>query len=100
MLLKGRFNCNLCNYKTNFKKEIDSHHIQPKELNGSDAKENRINLCPNCHRKIYEPSSTKGIHSIKTSNSIQLISKRFSTNGWLLEYIDENNETQFKKLLN
>lgn len=94
-----RYLCNLCEYSTENKKEIDIHHIIPRELGGNNNIENKIHLCPNCHRKIYIPESKKGLHSKKTNNSIQLIQKRFSTIGYLLEYIDEFGNYKFKKLL-
>lgn len=85
-----------CNYETDNKSQIHFHHIIPRENNGSNKSFNIIQLCPNCHTKIYSPDSTKGIHSIKNSNSIVLLGWRLSSAGKILEYIDTEGNTCYK----
>lgn len=77
-----------CDFTTSKRREIDYHHIIPKELNGSNNASNRMWVCPNHHRLIFVPGTTNGHHSIKSKNSI--IIKKFlqSTNGIVLSYID------------
>lgn len=85
-----------CKYETNFRNQIDYHHIVPKELGGSDKAHNRIYLCPNHHKSIYVPEAKHGIHSINNNSTI-LIRKVYSTAGFLLEY-KENDEIKYCEL--
>ena len=75
-----------CLFKPSAKHQIHNHHIVPKELGGGNQKWNLIDLCPNCHSRIFIPDATKGIHSIEAPNSIIILGYR--NNGRLLEYID------------
>lgn len=34
------------------KEALEEHHIVPRRLNGSDAKENLVTVCKNCHGKL------------------------------------------------
>lgn len=77
--------CQFCDYSTSAKSQIHSHHIIPLELNGSNKISNRVYCCPNCHSKIYIQTSSKGIHSIKTNDYIEIIRWHTSTTGRLLE---------------
>lgn len=43
-------NCEICEVKT----YLDSHHIESKSFSGVDAKHNRANICPTCHRLIHK----------------------------------------------
>lgn len=87
-----RFKCEFpnCGYETNIKSQIHKHHIVPKEIAGLNKKFNTIWLCPTHHTKIYCPESKRGIHTIKGPDSIILIGWKQSTNGKILEFIDEN----------
>lgn len=87
-----RYTCKLCSYTTDNRNQIHKHHILPKEQNGSNNKYNIVIVCPNCHCLIYSKYATKGIHSIKNDNSIEIIGYR--NNGKYLEVI-KNNETKY-----
>jgi 5-methylcytosine-specific restriction endonuclease McrA len=43
--------CELCGYKRSSR---DVHHIEPISEGGSNAEDNLISLCPNCHRECHE----------------------------------------------
>ena len=92
--------CELCDYSTLNKQEMDFHHIVPKELEGSDNLFNRVWLCARCHRKVYVEGSMSGIHSTKNNDSIVIKGWFNSTEGKLLliitpegieKYIDMKN---------
>jgi uncharacterized protein YlaI len=83
-----RFMCQLCDYETNVKSQIHSHHIEPREVDGTNKKWNKILVCPNCHNRIFSPLASTGIHAKKHENSIEIIGWR--NNGMFLEIIDEN----------
>ena len=84
-----------CDYKTNEKSQIVSHHIKPVELNGSDAAYNRMNVCPTHHTHIYIPAARHGIHTINGEISIIVLGWLQSTGGKVLEYIDNKGENQY-----
>lgn len=92
-----RYKCEFpsCDYITNYRHQIELHHIDPVELNGVDDKYNRIWLCPNHHCRIYIPKSKSGKHSIKTEDSIILNRKFQSTAGIILEYIDVDGKIDY-----
>ncbi len=75
-----------CNYVCHNKHQINHHHIVPKADGGSDKKINLVRLCPNCHNRIYVPTTKRGIHSIKSTNWIILKQILTSSAGHLLEY--------------
>ena len=79
-----------CSYKTNTKSHINTHHIVPKELNGTNDKWNKILLCPSHHSMIFVPESTNGNHTVKGEDSIILHGWKMSTDGKLLEYTDKD----------
>lgn len=85
-----------CGYETDNKSQIHFHHINPRENKGNNKPYNLIQLCPNCHTKIFSPESKKGIHSIRNENSIILLGWKLSSSGKLLEYIDTNGRLQYK----
>ena len=95
-----RYKCQFpdCSYQTNERRQIDLHHITPKEIGGKDDEWNRIFLCPNCHRKVFIKESKTGMHSKQGNDSIILLKKHFSTNGTLIEYINKNGNTQFSNI--
>jgi len=86
--------CELCDFKTENRNNIEEHHIIPKELNGSNKPSNLIKVCGNCHAKIYIKESTFGIHSIKTSESI-LIKGWFQTTARPMLLIEKNDKEQW-----
>lgn len=51
--------CTLCGFS--IKEALDSHHIIPKALGGSNGKDNLITVCANCHRLLHA-----GIIDLKT----------------------------------
>jgi len=75
-----------CDYMCESKSQIHSHHIIPKAQGGSNKRSNLIDVCPNCHNKIYVEGAQHGIHSIKHNNSIILIEKLLSTAGYVISY--------------
>ena len=75
-----------CNYICEDKSQIHEHHIIPRELGGSNKLSNLIDLCPNCHMKVFIPEATSGNHSIKHNNSVVLLSKLLSTEGIVIAY--------------
>ncbi len=88
------FYCELCNYTTEIRSKINEHHINPKENNVSNDNYNLVYLCPNCHNKIYIPESTKGIHSIKSNDSIIINGWLKSTDGRILSIIHTNSDNE------
>ena len=75
-----------CEYICEDKSQIHFHHIIPSSLGGNNRDSNLIGLCPNCHTRVYVPEMEYGMHSIKHSNSIILISKMLSTGGQVISY--------------
>lgn len=85
-----------CDYMCENISQINFHHIVPRSMGGSDKKFNLIELCPNCHSKVYVEGMTYGIHAIKSENSVILIGKLLSTGGYVLEYKHINdNESHY-----
>ena len=84
-----------CDYMCESRSQIQLHHIVPREFNGSDKPYNRIYLCPNCHTKVYIPGVKSGIHSIKTNDSIIINRWLSSTDGRVLEYINNNGDVDY-----
>jgi len=82
-----------CSYICEDISQINFHHIVPRSMGGSDKKSNLIELCPNCHSKIYVEGVKSGTHAVKTKNSIILMGKLLSSGGFVLEYrnIDDDN---------
>jgi hypothetical protein len=67
-----RYQCEFpnCDYETNIRSQINKHHIVSKQQGGSNKEYNMIWLCPTHHTKIYIPECKKGIHSIKSEDSV------------------------------
>jgi hypothetical protein len=86
-----------CKYITLNRFQIHYHHIISVKDNGTNKPKNRIWLCPVHHNQIYIPNSKRGIHSIKTENSIILLGWLQSTSGQVLEYIDINGNINYYK---
>lgn len=51
LIKRARIACMTCGWN---RTSLDLHHIQRKADGGSDADENLIVLCPNCHRMAHE----------------------------------------------
>jgi hypothetical protein len=86
------FYCQFCDYQSE-RSSIHYHHIIPKENGGSDQDKNRVYLCPNHHNKIFCSTAKSGIHSIKQSDSIEIIGWFSSSDGVrVLQYIENNKE--------
>lgn len=49
--VRNKKKCELCGL--DILQVLDSHHIIPRALGGSDKQENKITLCANCHRMIH-----------------------------------------------
>ena len=76
-----------CDYTCEDKSQINSHHIVPRELGGTNHVSNLIDLCPNCHDgRVYIPEAQNGLHSIRHNNSVILIGKLLSTGGYVISY--------------
>ena len=86
-----------CSYQTNTKSHINTHHIIPRELGGTNAKWNLIKLCPSCHSHIYVPDSKHGNHMVKGEDSIILHGWRMTTGGKMLEYTDKDGVLKYWK---
>jgi len=88
-----------CNYVCEDKAQINFHHIVPKSMGGSNKSSNLIELCPNCHARIYIVGMEHGSHSVEHSNSVILHGKYLSTGGQVIsyQYIDDD-EIQYSIL--
>lgn len=75
-----------CNYSTEFRTQIEYHHIIPKKNGGCNKPKNRVWLCPNHHKRVYIPTELNGIHSVKNENSIIILGWVQSTEGRILEW--------------
>lgn len=75
-----------CEYVCEDKSQVHFHHIIPKSLGGNNKESNLIEVCPNCHNRIYIENEKHGIHSIIHSNSIILLGKLLSTGGQVISY--------------
>lgn len=89
--------CQICDYETEFKNQINEHHIQPKELAGGNQKYNKVHLCPNCHNKVYVPGAKSGAHAIERPDSIIIKGWFLSTEGRVLHYIKNGLEQYVKE---
>ena len=92
-----KYKCKICGFETDIKSQIHFHHIIPRQAKGSNSKWNLVTLCARCHPLIYSPLATKGIHSIKHPQSIQIVAWRQSSAGLLLQVIFPGNITKFIK---
>ena len=81
-----------CDYVCEDKSQIHSHHITPVSMGGSNDKSNLLDLCPNCHHRVYIPEMDSGIHALKHYNSVIFIGKLFSTAGYVIEYKNINDD--------
>ncbi len=61
------------------------HHIVPLELRPRNNKVT-VPLCPTCHTKIFHPKSTKGMHSILTEESLEILNTFKTNNGQAIQY--------------
>jgi hypothetical protein len=84
-----------CDFTTEKRREIDYHHIVPRELGGNNKRNNRMWVCANHHRLIYVPDSKNGHHSIKSKNSIMVKGFLQSTMGTVLHYINCNDNQEY-----
>lgn len=75
-----------CDFQTDNKRYIDSHHICPKEVNPSRSNKVTIPLCPSCHRKIFHPKSRYGHHSIISEESLEVLGVFKSSDGQAIHY--------------
>lgn len=80
------FKCPICSYYCENRSWIEEHHIVPRSMGGSDKRGNLLYLCPNCHKKIYVDGCISGSHSINCEDSIIIIGKFLSTDGYVLMY--------------
>lgn len=92
---KMRYKCRLCGFQTNIKSQIHIHHIKPRQAGGTNSKWNLVMLCARCHPLIWSPYATKGIHSKKHKQSIEIITWRDSTSGKLLECIFPDGQLKY-----
>lgn len=63
---KKKHNCEYCHRRKCY---TNTHHIKSKGSGGNDVKDNLIELCSNCHRKVHD-----GI--IKKQELLEIIKKR------------------------
>jgi hypothetical protein len=76
----------LCGKTYKHRSQLDDHHVVPRSMGGPDMPWNMLRLCPGCHRKIYVPGMTSGIHSMKLLGSIVVHGKVKTSHGWALHY--------------
>ena len=88
-----------CSYETNTRSHIHKHHIVPCEISGDNSPFNEVWLCPTHHSKVFIPTATSGIHTIKAEDSIIIKRWVFSTAGLLLEYMTMRGETKWSPVL-
>ena len=88
-----------CDYICEDRSQINFHHIVPRELGGNNKSSNLIELCPNCHAKVYVAEAKSGYHSIRHNNSVILISKMLSTGGHVISYRDiDDDEVKYSMI--
>jgi len=93
------YKCNFpgCDYETEHRTQIESHHIEQQSDGGSNKEFNRVFLCPNHHARIYVPTaSSSSKHSIKGDDSIIL--KRWlqcTFGSRVLEYEDMSGSIEY-----
>lgn len=76
-----------CEYETESRSKIDHHHIIPREIDKSSKV--TLPLCKTHHALIYVPNAKSGQHSIKTTDSIIILGKYKSTQGYGIHYETE-----------
>jgi hypothetical protein len=89
----------LCGYQAQDTSELDVHHILSLKDGGTNAKYNLLVLCPSCHRRIYAPTATHGLHTIKRENSI-LVRRKIPTSsgeGLLYQRMDGKDRVWIQK---
>jgi len=62
---------------------LDVHRIIPGSEGGKYTRHNTVTCCTLCHRKIH-------------AGRIQVFRKYFSTKGYVVHYINEQGEEQFR----
>ena len=63
LLKRANFGCVMCGWD---RTTLDIHHILHRSKGGTDAHQNLIALCPNCHRLAHEGKYDLGILKTKT----------------------------------
>jgi hypothetical protein len=85
-----------CTYQTDHRSQIHIHHIVPRSMGGSNKSFNLLEVCPNCHSRIFVPGATSGIHSKQHDNSFVITRVVLGTSGRLIEYIDCDGDGDIK----
>ena len=75
-----------CDYSCESKSQINIHHIIPRSMGGSNKKNNLLEVCPNCHAKIFVDNIKAGQHAVKSDNSIIINKKVLTSAGMAIEY--------------
>jgi hypothetical protein len=65
---------------------MDEHHIIPRSMGGGDQGWNKMKVCPECHRLIFVPGMSSGIHSVKHMGSIVVFGYVHTSDGQVLNY--------------
>ena len=81
-----------CDYVCEAKSLINFHHIVPVSMGGSNKNSNLIELCPNCHARIYVDGIKSGSHAIIHENSVIFLGKLLSTGGYVISYTNINTD--------
>ena len=92
-----RYRCQFpgCPFETDEAWQIETHHIVPRELGGCDRPYNLVDLCPNCHNRVFVPEARLGQHSRRTEDSIVIRRWVRSSGGMLLEYASLSGEVGY-----
>lgn len=77
-----------CEYSTTSRSKIDMHHVTPKELNPQINNKVTVPLCKTHHALIYHPDTKCGQHSIKSDESLIIVSMPKTTIGPSILYED------------
>ena len=75
-----------CNTVAHKSSAMDSHHIVPRSMGGSDMPFNLMTLCPGCHRKIHVPHIRGGIHAEQQMGGIVVLGYMHTSGGKALHY--------------
>lgn len=65
---------------------MDVHHILPRSMGGGNQAWNLLQLCPGCHRKIFVPGMSSGMHAVEAIGSIVVFGYLLTSDGRGLHY--------------
>jgi hypothetical protein len=77
-----------CEYSTTSRSKIDMHHVTPKELDPRSNNKVTVSLCKTHHALIYHPDTKSGQHSIKSDESLAIMTLPKTDKGLSVLYED------------